>query len=77
MGIGDNHKQFLNAVNLFSKSNRYCGMMPRWVVDSCSSNAVREAFQMGCVAYSYVDSDDFPGLEGMILTDKGIKALES
>lgn len=72
----ERQKMFLNAVRMFGKSGRYYGMMPRWVVDSCGQSEVREAFLKGCVAYSSIDGADGPSLEGMILTEKGLKLLD-
>ncbi len=73
--ISDKERQFLDAVRIFSKTNRYYGMMPRWVADSCSEAVVRKAFEAGCVAYSSIDDPEAPALEGMILTDKGLELL--
>jgi len=77
MSSEDRQKTFLTAVQLFGKSGRYHGMMPRWVVDSCSQREVRDAFLKGCVAYSSFDGADGPSIEGMILTEKGLKLLET
>ncbi len=77
MELNERHRAFLSAVRIFGKSNRYHGMMPRWVVDSCNEKEVREAFDLGCVAYSTVAPPDSPAFDGLILTDKGIEALES
>lgn len=73
----DKQKVFLSAVRVFGKSGRYYGMMPRWVVDSCSEKEVRNAFLSGCVAYSSIDTAEGPAMEGMILTEKGLKLLEN
>ncbi len=77
MILDEQQKTFLSAVRIFSKTQRYHGMMPRWVVDSCNQSEVRKAFAQGCVAYSSIDADSELSLEGLILTDKGCKALES
>lgn len=73
----EKRRVFLTAVQMFGKSGRYHGMMPRWVVDSCSQQEVRDAFLSGCVAYSTIDGAEGPAIEGMILTEKGLKLLEA
>lgn len=77
MELNERHRAFLNAVHIFGKSGRYHGMMPRWVADSCNEREVREAFALGCVAYSTIAPQDAPAFDGLILTDKGLAALET
>ncbi len=75
MELNEKHLSLLNSVKSFSKTKRYYGMMPRWVVKTCNDNDVRFVFQNGLVAYtSYKPFADME-MQGVVLTDKGLQCL--
>ncbi len=75
MPLTDQQRCFLNTVRSFSGAKPYLGMMPRRVVTSCDQREVLRSFFSGYVAFVTRSLSKRDVVEGLVLTDKGLKVL--
>ena len=75
MPLNESQMSFLTTVHQFSRSERYHGMMPKRLAQSCDELDVREAFSKGYVALGSIKPHVGQEFEGLMLTDKGLKLL--
>ncbi len=76
MEINESQKSFLHTVHQFSRSPRYHGMMPKKLAQGCDESDLREAFANGYIALGSVKPHMGQEIEGLMLTEKGLRLLE-
>lgn len=77
MDLNENQLSFLNTVQQFSRFQRYHGMMPKRLAQACNEQDVRQVFSAGYVALGSIKPQFGQEVEGLYLTDKGLKFLQS
>lgn len=77
MELSDKHISFLNSVNTFSRAKRYMGMMPKHIVTSCNETDVDALHAGGYVAFVSMKAMEGGKMDGLVLTDKGMKIVTS
>lgn len=76
MALSSREQDFLLIVRLFSRLNRYRGLMPRHLADSCVGSDTEALFLNGYLAKVTMEPDHGAAVSGWVLTHKAVAALD-
>jgi hypothetical protein len=75
MELDEKQRSLLSTVHDFCKTRRYHGVMPARVLQTCDADLVRTVFNLGYVAFTSITPHADRPVEGVVLTDKGLRVL--